>query len=86
MYICNIFSKCFSTSNKYRSVEGDTLRSFVYIGGVLVQLLKSQPKENVLMVITSADDTELESLWFSKQRSVPASQRKMSLALAVTVV
>lgn len=32
------------------------------IGDVLVQLLKSQPKGNVLMVITSADDIELESL------------------------
>lgn len=62
MCICNIFSKCFSTSNKYNSVEGNALRSFVDIGDVLVQLLKSQPKENVLMIITSADDIELESL------------------------
>lgn len=56
------------------------------IDGVLVQLLKSQPKENVLMIITSADDTELESLWVFKQQSIPASQRKISLALAVTVM
>lgn len=49
-------------SNKYNSVEGDTVRSLVVIGDVLVQLLKSQPKGNVLMVITSADDIELESL------------------------
>lgn len=62
MCICNIFSKCFSTYNKYNSVEGDSIRSFVDIGDVLVQLLKSQPKENVLMIITSAADIELESL------------------------
>lgn len=60
MCVCNIFSKCFSTCNKHNAVEGDTLRSFVDIGDV--QLLKSQPKGNVLMIITSADDIELESL------------------------
>lgn len=32
------------------------------IGGVLVQSLKSQPKENVLIIITSPDNTKLESL------------------------
>lgn len=84
MRFCNMFSKWFFTSNKYNSVEGDTVRSLVVIDDVLVQLLKSQPKGNVLMVITSADDIELENLLVFQAAKYTNISQKTSLALAVT--
>lgn len=46
------------------------------IGDVLVQLLKSQPKENVLKIITSADDIKLESLLFFQAAKYTSDSKK----------
>lgn len=40
----------------------------------------------MLMMFASADDIKLESLLVFQQQSTPASLRKMSLAMAVTMV